>query len=85
MINHHNLDKQIRKLIEETSAAKLTTDDFALNAVYSLEKAIASITQIKDAIQEKKGRISINEFLIIGAEFDCFSMEINEFRRIHHL
>ena len=35
--------------------------------------------------QMMKDRININELLIIGAEFEYLSMEIDAIRREHHL
>lgn len=85
MFHRHNLKSQVRNLVKDTPTATLTKDDFVLNAVFTLEKTIASITQIKNTIRERKDVININELLIIGAEFEEISMEIDEIRREHHL
>lgn len=85
MFHRQKLESQIKNLLKDASSIALTKDDFVLNAVFSLEKVIASITQIKDVIQERKDRININDFLIIGVEFECLSTEIEEIRREHHL
>lgn len=85
MLYHNKLERQVKKLVKDESTTTLTKDDFVLNAVFTMEKTIASISQIKDAIRGKKDRINMNEFLIIGAEFERILMEIDAIRREHHL
>ncbi len=85
MNNSSRLESQVRNLLKESSESTLTMDDFFINTVFALEKVIASMIQIKDAIRKRKGKITINELLIIGAKFELLSMEIQEIRREHHL
>ncbi len=85
MSNNYNFESQVEKLIKEASTTALTKDDFILNVILTSEKAIAAMTQIKNLIKKKKDRININELLIIGAEFEYLSMEIDAIRREHHL
>lgn len=76
--------KQIGNLLANETEP-LTKETFFLNTIATAECAITEMEELKSKIMDARGKITVNDMLLLSSEFELMYQYVTSIRHEYHL